>query len=102
MCLTHTHCLWYETEGTLPLLKQKPFTKRQASTMHEHVHERGTEIFLGIECLTSTNFDLQMGHTKPAAQLTSLCLGAAWEEVFSWFNRESEAGFASASLAAIL
>lgn len=68
--------------------------------MHEHVHERCTEI-LGIECLTSPNFDLQMGHTKPAAELTSLCLGAAWEEIFPWFNRDSEVGFSSASLATI-
>lgn len=57
----------------------------------EHGHER--EIFLGTQCLTSNNFDLQMGHTKPAAQFTSLCLGAAGEEVFPWFSRESEAGF---------
>lgn len=69
--------------------------------MHEHVHERDAEVFLGIECLTSSNFDLQMAHTKSAAQLTSLCLGAAWEEVFPWFSRESEAEFASASLAMV-
>lgn len=84
--LTHTHFAWYETEGTLPLLKQKPCTKSQASTIREHVHER--EI-LDIQCLTSNNFDLQMGHTKPAAQLTSPCLGAAWEEFSPWFSRES-------------
>ena len=59
---------------------QKPCTtERQVSTIHERVHERDVEIFSGVERWMPTNFDLQVGHAKPAGtinlSLSGSCLG---------------------------
>lgn len=89
MCLKHTHCVEHETERTLPLLVEKPCTtERQVSTIHECVHERYMETFLGVECWMPTNFDLQVGHTKPAGTINP--------SVSGWFLGRSLLGFSRA------
>lgn len=80
MYLKHIHCVQHENERTLPLLMQKPCTMdRQVSTIHEHVHERYVEIFLGVECWMPTDFDMQVTHAKPSGiinlSLSGSCLG---------------------------